>query len=150
MKLISRLFPVLLILLLEACTFDPGNQNSNSNGQLETSATISESSQTPCLNTRRPLNPDSTPQPSETDLDRYFRLAYNAETEGNFDTAIANYQKAAELASCECDRAHAQAGKLAAQEAQKLATEGAASKPTQYFWGRLQELTRSLPCVIEQ
>ena len=154
----------LLLLVLEACTFagereksvlksNSDNQSANPNGQIETSSTrVSESTQQkPCLKLRRPLNPDSTPQPSETDLDRYFRLAYNAETEGDFDTAITNYQKAAELASCECDRSHAQAGKQAAQEAQELlVTEGNASKPTQYFWGRLQELTRSLSCVTEQ
>ena len=150
-----------LLLFLEACTFagkreksvlksNSANQSANPNGQLE-SGTTSESKQPePCLNIRRPLNPGSTPQPSETDLERYFRLAYDAETEGDFGTAIANYRKAAELASCECDRLHAKAGEQAAQEAQELlATERATSKPTQFFWGRLQELTRSLPCVTE-
>lgn len=101
-----------------------------------------------CQNLKRPLNPNAQVQPSETDLDRYFRLAFNAETEANFDATIQNYQKAAELANCECDRQHALAGKQAAVEAKNLSLkEGNASKPTQYFWGRLQELTQSLPCV---
>lgn len=113
--ILSRLFFVLLILLLEACTVGTGegqkqtlasksnsaNQTPNPDKQSETSGTrISESTQKdPCLNIRRPLNPDSTSQPSEADLDRYFRLAYDAGTEGNFDASIMNYRRAAELAT---------------------------------------------------
>ena len=161
--ILSRLFSTLLILLLEACTIgtderqgnsalksNPANQIPNTARQAEKSGTrVNESTQKdPCLNIRRPLNPDLTRQPSETTLDRYFRLAYNAETEGNFDTSIINYRRAAELATCKCDRSHAIAGEQAAKEAKELLrTEGAASKPTQFFWGRLQELTQSLPCV---
>jgi hypothetical protein len=104
-----------------------------------------------CLKIRRPLNPSATPQHSETNLDRTFRLAYNAEVEGDFDTAIINYRRATKLATCDCDRLHAQAGEQAAKEAKALLkTEGEASKPTQFFWGRLQELTKSLSCVIVQ
>ena len=106
------------------------------------------SSDNSCLNNPRLLNPDVEPQPSETELDRYFRLAFNAETEGNFDEAINYYQKAAEIATCECDKQHAIAGKQAAEEAKNLSVKyGIASKPTQFFWNRLQELTESLPCV---
>jgi len=101
-----------------------------------------------CLNNPGLLNPDAEHQRSETELDRYFRLAFNAETEGNFDEAITYYQKAAEIATCECDKQHALAGKQAAEEAMNLFVKyGIASKPTQYFWSRLQELTESLPCV---
>ena len=104
-----------------------------------------------CLNRRRLLNPNSTPQSSETTSDRYFRLAYDAATTGSFDVAIANYRKAAETTTCACDRSHATAGGQVAKEAKALLqTAGAASKPTQFFWNRLQELTRSLSCVIKQ
>lgn len=165
--ILSRLFYVLTILLLSACTTgtgegqgqtsalksNPANQISNPDRQTKTNGTrIRESTQKDiCLNIRRPLNPDSTSQPSETSLDRYFRLAYDTETEGNFDTSIMYYRRAAELASCECDRLHARAGEQAAKEAKELLkTEGVASKPTQFFWNRLQELTESLSCVIIQ
>jgi hypothetical protein len=101
-----------------------------------------------CLDHPRLLNPNTKPQTSETELDRYFRLAFDAETEGNFTGAINFYQKASEIATCACDRQHASAGKQAANEAQNLIKkEGAASKPTQFFWGRLQALTQSLPCI---
>lgn len=101
-----------------------------------------------CKNVIRPLNPANQPTSSASDLDRYFYLAYNYETEGDFDKAILNYQKAAQLSNCDCDRLHAQAGEKAAREAKKLFKEqGMASKPTQFFWGRLQVLTETLPCV---
>lgn len=101
-----------------------------------------------CDNSTRLLNPNEDPKPQETELDRYFRLAFQAEAAGNFPEAIAYYQKAYDLAPCECDQQHALAGKQAAEEAQSLGDRyGAASKPTQYFWGRLQELTQTLPCV---
>lgn len=96
----------------------------------------------------RPLNPDSTPQPNETELDRYFRLAFEEETSGKFQAAISYYEKAANLAYCDCDHQHALFGKQAAEEAQQLLqTEGMESRPTQFFWGRLQELTENLPCI---
>ncbi len=159
-----KLASVLLTLLLGACTFGASggqgktsvskgnstNQIPSSDRQSKTSDTIlSKSTQkAPCP--LRPLNPNSTPKPSETDLDRYFRLAYDAETEGNFDVAIVNYRKAAELATCECERSHANAGEQAAKEAKELfKAEGSASKPTQFFWFRLQELTQLLPCVTK-
>lgn len=166
--ILSRLFSVLMILLLSACTTtgtgegqrqtsalksNPANQSLNPNRQTKTSGTrIRESTQKDiCLNIRRPLNPDSTSQPSETSLERYFRLAYDAETEGDFDASIIYYRRAAELATCECDRSHARAGEQAAKEAKELLrTEGVASKPTQFFWNRLQELTESLSCVAIQ
>jgi hypothetical protein len=104
-----------------------------------------------CDNISRPLNPELNHQKLETELDRYFRIAYNAETEEDFDTAIINYNRAFESATCECDRSHAQAGKQAAIEAKDLfKKEGIASKPTQFFWNRLQELTQSLSCITIQ
>lgn len=94
------------------------------------------------------LNPDPEPRPNETELDRYFRLAFTQEVSGNFTKAIDYYQQAANLSQCECDRQHALAGKQAAEESQNLLEkEGIESKPTQFFWGRLQELTENLPCV---
>jgi hypothetical protein len=101
--------------------------------------------------TIRFLNPDPQPQPQEPELDQYFRLAFEREVAGNFREAISYYQKAADNSTCECERKHALAGKQAAQEAQDLVNRhGMTSKPTQYFWGRLQELTQSLPCVQTQ
>jgi hypothetical protein len=162
-----RLIPVLLALLLETCTAipnsvqartspsisNPGTQNQHSYRQAQASGANSRTSKPkdPCLNIRRPLNPPATPQRAETLLDRYFRLAYNAEVAGDFDTAIINYRQAVRLATCNCDRLHAQAGEQAAKEAKALLkTEGEASKPTQFFWGRLQELTKPLSCVTVQ
>lgn len=96
----------------------------------------------------RPLNPSNTPNSSESTVDSYFRIAFNAEGSGDFDTAIINYRKAANAADNDCDQRHALAGVQAAQEAKDLLKKhGWQSKPTQYFWGRLQELTASLPCV---
>jgi hypothetical protein len=161
--LLSRLFYVLLTLFLAACTVNtsqgqretaavnnPTNQIQNSNTPPETKGTRADEpkQKNPCLNIRRPLNPSPNPKSSETALDRYFRLAYDAASAGEFNTAVNNYRKAAEASKCKCDRAHAQAGERAAKEAQELVrTSGAASKPTQFFWHRLQELTESLPCI---
>ncbi|MGB5596055.1 MAG: hypothetical protein WBM32_10380 [Crocosphaera sp.] len=101
-----------------------------------------------CTDIKRPLNPSSEPTSSESELDRHFRLAFDYETAGDFDLAIFHYQNAAQLSQCDCDRLHAQAGEKAAKEAQDLwEKEGMAAKPTQYFWGRLQQLTETLPCV---
>ncbi len=103
----------------------------------------------PCPALRRPLNPSANAD-SETTLNRYFRLAFDAETGGDFDTAIINYRRAARTAPCACDRSHAQAGEQAAREAKAVAATGAATRPTQFFWSRLQELTASLSCVRTQ
>ncbi|MDJ0662354.1 MAG: hypothetical protein QNJ42_23140 [Crocosphaera sp.] len=140
-----RLLSGILILLLSACN-SPENTDLKDNVKPE--QTLDSPQEYPCGDLLRPLNPTETPQPSETTLDSYFRLAYNGAVSGDFDTAILNYKKALEQTTCECDRAHAQAGKQAATEAKELLeTEGMGSKPTQFFWGRLQELTRSLSCV---
>lgn len=154
----ARLVSVILFLLLGACAVG-GKQNETStlqshtdsqlanpvqNSPKNTPKTSDSDSKEPCFNIRRPLNPESNPNSSETDLDRYFRLAYNAETGGEFEGSIKYYRKASDLATCECDRAHAKAGQQAATEASKLP---ASSRPTQFFWGRLQELTKSLSCV---
>jgi hypothetical protein len=121
------------------------------NNEINKSVFIGSNQQKSCDSISRILNPDSNAQKLETDLDRYFRIAYNAETEGDFDTAIINYHRAFESASCECDRSHAQAGEQAAKEAKDLLKkEGIASNPTQLFWVRLQELTQSLSCVTTQ
>lgn len=142
----NRLLLIMLFLVLTSCRdLDRAFRGEPDRQQ---SVTIETDRQNSCQNLKRPLNPNTQVQPSETDLDRYFRVAFNAETAGNFDAAIQNYQKATELANCECDRQHAVAGKQAAEEAKNLSLkQGAASKPTQYFWGRLQELTQSLSCV---
>ena len=111
------------------------------------SQTIPNISSNSCDDFSRFLNPDEEPKPQETALDRYFHLAFSSEVEGKFTEAIAFYQKAFDIATCRCDQQHALAGKKAAQEAQDLVNRyGLESKPTQYFWGRLQELTQSLPC----
>ncbi|MGH2412403.1 MAG: hypothetical protein ACRDEA_01640, partial [Microcystaceae cyanobacterium] len=89
---------LLLLLLLEACTVGSsgtqGDTSASQRNRAERRQNFDKHSQTndtrarespkkePCSNIRRPLNPDSNPQPSETALERYFRLAYNAETEG--------------------------------------------------------------------
>lgn len=102
----------------------------------------------PCDDYSRLLNPNQEPKPKETELDIYFRLAFTEETEGNFPKEIAYYRKASDLATCDCDQQHTLAGKQAAEEAQDLVNRyGTESKPNQFFWGRLQELTQTLPCV---
>jgi hypothetical protein len=135
--------------MLSACGLtEAQNQKGVSSSSSQQPPALQDSLSDSCTNERRLLNPDIEAKPSETDLDRYFRLAFNAETEGKFDKAIAHYQKVTEIAKCECDRKHALAGKQAAREAKDLLDRyGIASKPTQYFWGRLQELTEALPCV---
>jgi hypothetical protein len=164
--IVERLFSILLTLLLGSWFViadsaqgktslsinNPASQSQYPYSQTQASGTNRTSKpKDPCLNIRRLLNPSATPQRSETILDRYFRLAYNAEVAGDFDTAIINYSKAAKQGTCNCDRLYAQAGERAAKEAKVLLkTEGEASKPTQFFWGRLQELTKSLPCVATQ
>lgn len=139
-----RFLSILLTLVLGTCTINANNV------QGKTMVSVNHGD-THCLNIRRPLNPSATPQRSETALESYFRLAYNAEVGGDFDTAIINYRKAAKQATCNCDKLHAQAGEQAAKEAKTLLkTDGLSSKPTQFFWSRLQELTKSLSCVTTQ
>lgn len=150
------------LLLLGSCNFgtdaqetlllksDSVRQTANPNSPSRTSGLSSSKlkQEDLCLKNRRPLNPQSIPLASENALDRYFRLAYDTETEGNFDASITYYHKAAELSTCACDRSHARAGEQAAKEAKNLLkTDGFAGKPTQFFWNRLQELTESLSCV---
>ncbi len=113
-----------------------------------TAITLTIGLSTTTLAFARPLNPSNTPNPSESTVDRYFRIAFDAEVSGDFDTAIINYRKAADAASDNCDQQHALSGVQAAREAKDLLrNHGWQSRPTQYFWGRLQELTASLPCV---
>ncbi|MGL5940258.1 MAG: hypothetical protein ACRC2S_07705 [Waterburya sp.] len=133
-------------------TYTNYNKNlSRQNNEIRKVVFIASNQQASCDNIHRPLNPEPNAQKLETDLDRYFRIAYNAEIEEDFDTAIINYHRAFESATCDCDRSHAQAGKQAANEAKELfKKEGIASKPTQFFWGRLQELTQSLSCITIQ
>jgi hypothetical protein len=147
-------FAILIALCLSACNFssprsEPLNSGSSNPQPLPSGKTeVSQSSPQNCTNLKRSLNPAPKPIASEQDLDRYFRLAYSNETEGNFDKAILNYRKAAELSQCDCDRKHAEAGEKAAKEAKKLfEANGMSAKPTQFFWGRLQGLTQSLSCV---
>jgi hypothetical protein len=160
----DRLFSILLTLLLGSCvvivdsaqgktSLSPDSQSQHPYIQTQARGVNSRTSKPkdPCFNIRRPLNPSAAPQRSETVLDRYFRFAYNAEVAEDFNTAIINYSKAAKQTTCDCERSYAQAGEQAAKEAKTLLkTEGEASKPTQFFWGRLQELTKSLSCVNTQ
>jgi hypothetical protein len=138
-----------LISVLEFCFLIGCRQSDNARLWMsETPQPLPTVSSQSCENKTRFLNPSEEPKPEENELDRYFRLAFQAETAGNFPEAIAYYQKAYDLASCDCEQKHALAGKQAAEEAQRLNERyGAESKPTQYFWGRLQELTQTLPCV---
>ncbi|BAQ67152.1 hypothetical protein GM3709_3917 (plasmid) [Geminocystis sp. NIES-3709] len=125
-----------------------GLPNSEQFPALKPSQLVQTFSPNSCEGSTRFLNPSEEPKPQETELDRYFRLAFQAETAGNFLEAIAYYQKAYDLAPCDCDQQHALAGKQAAEKAKSLGDRyGAESKSTQYFWGRLQELTQTLPCV---
>ncbi|MGJ3246059.1 MAG: hypothetical protein ACFE0I_08300 [Elainellaceae cyanobacterium] len=95
----------------------------------------------------RPINPDSEAPPSESIVDSYFRLAFDAAmNDTDFDTAILNYQRAGELVTTECEVSYAQAAERAAREARQAVHEGRRN-PTRSFWNRLQELTESLPCV---
>jgi hypothetical protein len=108
-----------------------------------------------CARWQRPLNPTAAPPlgggSPEPALDRHFRLAFERETAGDFRAAIEHYRRAAALARCDCERAHAQAGVTAAEEAAALLEEaGMAARPTQRFWARLQQLTEGLACVRVQ
>jgi hypothetical protein len=97
---------------------------------------------------QRPLNPRQRTSLDNNQTDRFFKIAFDAANLGDFNTAIINYGRASLAASSDCDKAHASAGKGAAVEANDLYKKsGWASRPTQFFWLRIQELTKSLPCV---
>lgn len=108
---------------------------------------------THCLPIARPLNPLmiggesvglSTPDPTGDALKKAFIHA----TSGEWEVAISSYQEVLNLADCACDRLHALAGRRAARESlfyQQI--YGHSSRPTQFFWSRLQYLTRELPCI---
>lgn len=98
----------------------------------------------------RPINPDRRPVSPESDLDRAFRIAVHAAGAADFDTAIINYQRAANLAEDECDRQHAEAGIQAATEVKNRIRDGANSLLTQEFWNRLQHLALPLPCTTQR
>lgn len=98
----------------------------------------------------RPINPSLRPTSPETDLDRYFRIAFSSALAEDFDTAIINYHRAVDAASNECDRQHAEAGIQAATEVKNLIGAGANSLLTQEFWSRLRHLALPLPCTTER
>ncbi len=142
-----------IVLLATSCSSfnsEPQNKASEPVGIESPHPSGTESQQVqPCPVAKRPLNPAPTLSGSESELDTNFRQAYTSANAGDFTKAIANYTKAAELSvACECDRKHAEAGKKAAREAEAVLNKGGmAAKPTQFFWGRLQELTQTLPCI---
>ncbi len=94
----------------------------------------------------RPLNPDRNASSFESPIDQYFRIALDAATGGDFDTAIINYQHAAAAAAdSDCDRKHAEAGVEAAKQAKAVQRKlGARGLPTQGFWQELQRRTAPL------
>jgi hypothetical protein len=97
---------------------------------------------------RRPLNPGPPSSGHAIAADRAFRIAFDAATAADFDTAAINYQRAFRAARGACHKAHARAGQSAALEAKAaFHSSGWQSKPTQLFWTRLQALTQHLPCV---
>jgi hypothetical protein len=97
---------------------------------------------------QRPLNPGPGLSQTNSPADQLFRIAFNAASSGDFNTAIINYQRAGVAVPSDCEKAHASAGQQAAMEAKGiLKTTGWSGRPTQIFWLRLQELTKSLPCV---
>lgn len=97
---------------------------------------------------RRPLNPGPSSSNKYSSADRAFRIAFDAANTGDFDTAVINYGRASQAARDACDRAHAVAGRTAALEAKALLNlPNIQSKPSQFFWIRIQELTKGLSCV---
>jgi hypothetical protein len=95
----------------------------------------------------RPLNPSPHPSESESELDRYFRIAFESATATDFNTSIVNYRRAATTAIDPCDRQHAQAGVQAATEALAYFRRVPDGLPTQQFAYRLRRLTIPLRCV---
>jgi hypothetical protein len=97
---------------------------------------------------RRPLNPGPGSIGENSSADRAFRIAFDAANAGDFDTAAINYGRATLATHDSCDKAHAGAGQTAALEAKALLrSSGTQGKPTQFFWARIQELTKGLPCI---
>ena len=142
---------ILIALVVTSCNLLSDRDNGDASSSVDLQSLNSGQTEEvikPCTEIKRPLNPDSEPNASESELDKHFRLAFDYETAGNFERAIFHYHKAAQLSQCDCDRLHAEAGVTAAKEAKDLwEKEGMAARPTQYFWGRLQQLTQTLPCV---
>ena len=95
----------------------------------------------------RPLNPAPGSR-SEDAADRAFRIAFEAANVGDFDTAIINYRRALMATHDVCDKTHAEAGQTAAKEAKALVRSSCTKlKANQFFWIRIQEITKGLPCV---
>jgi hypothetical protein len=94
------------------------------------------------------LNPGPGSKGDNSASDRAFRIAFEAANAGDFDTAAINYGRASLAVRDPCDKAHAQSGRTAALEAKALLrSDGRQSNPSQFFWIRLQELTKGLACV---
>jgi hypothetical protein len=98
----------------------------------------------------RPINPAPRPISPESELDRYFRIAFDAATAGDFDTAIINYRRAASATEDQCDRQHAEAGIEAATAAKAQKNAGRTSLLTQIFARKLEELALPLPCTTQR
>jgi hypothetical protein len=98
----------------------------------------------------RPINPSPEASTSETDLDYYFRVAFRSAVTEDFDTAIINYTRAANVAEDSCDRQHAEAGIQAATEAKEERNAGRTSLLTQIFARRLEDLALPLPCTTQR
>ena len=148
-----RILAVCILLQLASCGLLISREQTNlRSDNIESvdspSEELTQEANPDCDTLKRPLNPSEQPALSESELDKYFRLAFAYETAANFDQAIFYYGEAAKLSDCECDTLHAEAGQQAAKEAQELLQQaGMSAKPTQFFWGRLQQLTEDFPCV---
>lgn len=97
---------------------------------------------------RRPLNPGPGIKGENSSSDRAFRIAFEAANAGDFDTAVINYGRASLAVRDPCGKAHALSGQVAAMEAKALprSADGHSNR-IQFFWIRIQELTKGLPCV---
>lgn len=96
----------------------------------------------------RPLNPGPGSKGDHSASDRAFRIAFEAANAGDFDTAAINYGRASLAVRDPCDKAHALSGQTAALEAKALLrSAGGNGNPSQFFWLRIQDLTKGLPCV---
>jgi hypothetical protein len=97
---------------------------------------------------RRPLNPGTGSRGEHSAQDRAFRIAFDAANAGDFDTAAINYRRAFLAVHDPCEKTHALSGQTAALDAKALLRSvGGKSNPSQFFWLRIQELTKDLPCV---
>ncbi|MEM6611857.1 MAG: hypothetical protein AAF652_06300 [Cyanobacteria bacterium P01_C01_bin.72] len=148
-----RVLSVWVLFLVTACnlvsSIERENLPSDNNKSIDSQPEkLSQGEDPDCNTLKRVLNPPEQPALSESELDKYFRLAFASETAGDFEQAIFYYREAAKLSNCDCDTLHAEAGEQAAKEAQELFEQaGMDAQPTQLFWGRLQQLTEDLPCV---